>query len=190
MTTHNSKNKVSIRLESGGHSFSEEQLSRALASGEGVEVEIITPRTTLMPAEAHLAPAEVLRMAGLAPLATECAVESVAVDGRVAVMAVDSALCARLSGCSVAYLSPLASVDCSREGVQLNLIGSVLYLHIVEDGVLRVAEALPVATDADILYYLERFNEVYLIYNRAVYIKGDDRLAPIVRRVFKSVICE
>ena len=72
----------------------------------------------------------------------------------------------------------------------LNLIGAVLYLHIVEGGVLCVAEALPVATDADILYYLERFNEVYLIYNRAVYIKGDDRLAPIVRRVFKSVLCE
>ncbi|MBQ2958311.1 MAG: hypothetical protein IJE06_01385 [Alistipes sp.] len=181
---------MSIRLESGGHSFSEEQLSQALASGEGVEVEIITPRTTLMPAEARLAPAEVLRMAGLAPLATECAVESVAVDGRVAVMAVDSALCARFSGRSVDYLSPLASVYCLREGVMLNLIGSVLYLHIVEGGVLRVAEALPVATDADILYYLERFNQVYLIYNRAVYIKGDDRLVPIVRRVFKSVICE
>lgn len=190
MTTLNNQNKVSIRLESGGHSFSEEALAEAVASGEMVEVEIVSPRTTLMPAEARLAPAEVLRMAGLAPLATECAVESVAVDGRVAVMAIDSALCARLSGYSVAYLSPLSSVDCSREGAMLNLIGSVLYLHIVEGGVLRVAEALPVANDADILYYLERFNEVYLIYNKAAYIKGDGRLQPLARKVFKSVVCE
>ena len=112
MTTHNSKNKVSIRLESGGHSFSEEQLSKALASGEGVEVEIITPRTTLMPAEARLAPAEVLRMAGLAPLATECAVESVAVDGRVAVMAVYLKITADAFIIIVSGFHPFISVLC------------------------------------------------------------------------------
>lgn len=72
----------------------------------------------------------------------------------------------------------------------LNLIGSVLYLHIVEGGVLRVAEALPVANDADILYYLERFNEVYLIYNKAAYIKGGSRIETIAKKFFKSVICE
>lgn len=190
MTTINNQNKVSIRLESGGHSFSEEQLTKAVASGERVEMEIITPRTTLMPADAHLSPDEVLRMAGLAPLATECAVKSEAVDGRVAVMAVDSALCARLKECSAVFSSPLSSVDCSREGAMLNLIGSVLYLHIVEGGVLRVAEALPVANDADILYYLERFNEVYLIYNKAAYIKGGSRIETIAKKFFKSVICE
>lgn len=190
MTTLNNQNKVSIRLESGGHSFSEEALAEAIASGDRVEVEIVSPRTTLMPADAHLSPDEVLRMAGLAPLASECAVMSEAVDGRVAVMAVDSALCARLKECSAVFSSPLSSVDCSREGTMLNLIGSVLYLHIVEGGVLRVAEALPVANDADIVYYLERFNEVYLIYNKAAYIKGGNRIEAIAKKFFKSVVCE
>lgn len=190
MITPNNQDKVSIRFQSGGHSFSEAQLKETIASGKRVEVEIVSPRTALMPADARFSPAEVLRMAGLAPRATECAVKSEVVDGRVAVMAVDNALCNRLRECSVVYSSPLTAVDCSREGVMLNLIGSVLYLHIVEGGVLRVAEVLPVANDADIVYYLERFNEVYLIYNKAAYIKGDGRLAPLARKVFKSVICE
>lgn len=192
MATITTQDKVSIRLESGGHSFSEAVLNEAIASGVGVEVEIITPRTTLMPAEVELSPAEVLRMAGLAPLATECAVACEAHDGRVAVLAIDSAAYSIIAAsANMACTSPLSAVDTSREGVALNLCGSVLYLHIVDGGVLRVAEALEVDSDADIVYYLERLNEVYLIYNKMAYIKGDtQRVSSVVKRFFKSVLCE
>lgn len=192
MATITTQDKVSIRLESGGHSFSEAVLSEAIASGVGVEVEIITPRTTLMPVEVELSPAEVLRMAGLAPLATECAVACRAKDGMVAVLAVDSALYSIITASEdVVCTSPLSAVDTSRDGVTLNLSGSVVYIHIVEGGELRVAEALEVDSDADIVYYLERLNEVYLIYNKAAYIKGDiQRVGSLVKRFFKSVLCE
>lgn len=192
MATITTQDKVSIRLESGGHSFSEAVLSEAIASGVGVEVEIITPRTTLMPVEVELSPAEVLRMAGLAPLATECAVACEAHDGRVAVLAVDSALYGIITASEdVVCTSPLSAVDTSRDGVTLNLSGSVVYIHIVEGGELRVAEALEVDSDADIVYYLERLNEVYLIYNKTAYIKGDiQRVGSLIKRFFKSVLCE
>lgn len=192
MATITTQDKVSIRLESGGHSFSEAVLSEAITSGVGVEVEIITPRTTLMPVEVELSPAEVLRMAGLAPLATECAVACRAKDGMVAVLAVDSALYSIITASEdVVCTSPLSAVDTLRDGVTLNLSGSVVYIHIVEGGELRVAEALEVDSDADIVYYLERLNEVYLIYNKTAYIKGDiQRVGSVVKRFFKSVLCE
>ena len=194
MSKFTKQDKVSIRLESGGHSFSEAELTEAVASGKGVEVVVITPRTTLMPTEAAISPEEALRAAGIVPQMGECVVQSESVDGRVAVMVVDAEQHHRLAemlGERLAYASPLCDVDIEREGVSMMLCGKTLYMHIVADGVLRFAEALIAENDADILYYLERCNEVYLIYNKTAYINGDyRRVKPLAERVFKSVVCE
>lgn len=194
MAQHNSQDKVSIRLVSGGHSFSDTELRDALASGKDVEVEFITPRSVLVPSDMALAPADALHASGITLKNSECAVATPAIDGRVAVMAIDAEQHHRLEqmlGEHFCYASPLAEVNTKRDGVSMMLCNKTLYMHIVTDGVLCFSEALMAENEADILYYLERCNEVYLIYNKVAYITGEcHRLKPLTGRVFRSVVCE
>ena len=87
--TPQSINKVSIQLTLDGHSFSAPALSGEFPGDGPVEVELLTPRTMLVPEELfdkeHAG--EVLAAAGMAALPGECPVWSAPQQNAVAVMA-------------------------------------------------------------------------------------------------------
>lgn len=193
MTQHN-PNKVSIRLLSGGHSFSSRDIDAVAAAGH-VVVELSTFKTTLVPAamlnmddvSAHL------RAVGLAPAFNERVVCSEAFSGMVAVMAISiecyDYIAERLAH-GVSFTSPLLVALPSEEGSVLSLYGDTLYVVVYKSG-LRFAEAFEVKSDADILYYAESVNRVYGIYNIHARAKGDvARLKSVCGSMFRNIVCE
>ena len=191
--TQTSLNNVSIRLLSGGHSFSLAELKAAVeASKGGVEVVVLTSKTTLVPAEFFDSSyaAVYLNEVGLAPAVGECVVWSKPVGGIVAVMAINKQCYDALHGVDVEYTTPLLA-ECSVEkGSVLHLEGGLLYVRIY-DGGMRFAEVVECTNDADVLYYLSKTDEVYNIYNTLARAYGDTaRLQRLCKRLFKELICE
>lgn len=207
--TNKSLNKVSIRLESGGHAFSPSALNAALervasSKGDGtsksggvmngadVEFVIHTHKTALVPAEYFDSenPRLELSAVGIAPASDEVVVCSGVVRDTVAVMAMNCACYDHISktyGTRASFLSPLQEGEPMDRGVAIALYADVLYVRVY-DGGMRFAEAMEVATDADVLYYLDSINRVYDIYNMHARATGDtQRLQKICRRMFKTI---
>ena len=191
-----SLNNVSIRLKSGGHSFSALELSAEVHSAsQPVEVVVLTAKSTLVPAEffdrEHAA--DYLIEVGLTPSVAECAVYSDVVNGAVAVMAVSKRCCAELResiAAGVRFTSPLLEGEILEKGSILHLESDVFYVRIF-DGGLRFAEALECKNDADVLYYLATLNQVYGIYNMYARANGDvKRMQKLLKPLFKDLVCE
>lgn len=185
----NMLNNVSIRLMSGGHAFSKNDIEAIKNAGPNAVVEFVTHKTVLRP-EAGFDVANAkddLEATGYAVAENEVVVSSAAVNGRVAVMAV-SAVCVeaiKALDSKVCYTSPLLYGDDILEGSQIALYNNVLYVSVFNNG-LHFAEAIAVESDADILYYLESVHRVYGIYNMYARALGDvERLNRVCRRCFK-----
>lgn len=191
-------NKVSIQLALDGHSFS-------IVGGSGVlpeavvSVEILTPRTLLVPEELFDASHVGILLAadGKAPLTGEEIVHSAPVEGIVAVMAVPAQalqqLRERLDADAIpAYTTPLlAPVHPTKPTVVLQRAAGYLYVRIYNAG-LRLAEVLPAPTDTDIRYALERLETEFPLNQYAAQLAGKEtrRLEKLVGNRFKSVRCE
>lgn len=191
--THKLQNKVSIRLKSGGHSFSASELS-TIAGGESVEVVVLTAKTALVPAEVFSAEhaASYLVDMGLSPAANECIVCSENRNGIVAVMAINRECFDALqrANVGVSYTSPLVDNDSMEQGSVLMLEDGLLYVRVYNEG-LRFAEVMECGSDADVLYYLSVVNEAYNIYNMHARAKGDvARLKRVCKGLFKELLCE
>lgn len=187
--THNNLNSVSIRLMSGGHAFSKQDIERLKSAGSGACVEVITPKTVLRPAEGFVAEnaRHDLESVGYAVALDECVVYSSESNGRVAVMALsrDCADAIAKLGVEVQYTSPLLSGDDMAEGVSIALCGDVIYIRVYRQG-LRFAEAVEAKSDADIVYILENLNRVYNIYNMRARVEGDvKRLERVCKKYTK-----
>ena len=191
-----SLNNVSIRLKSGGHSFSTSELSAEMRSAsQPLEVVVLTAKTTLVPAEffnrEHVA--DYLAEVGLSPAADECAVCSNAEGGVVAVMAISKQCHEELNdaiSAGVTFTSPLIANSDIEKGSVIHLEDGVLYVNIY-DGDMRFAEAFECANDADVLYYLATVNEVYGIYNMYARARGDVKhLQKLLKPIFKNLVCE
>lgn len=194
--THTSLNSVSIRLKSGGHSFSIEAFKAAIADTERpAEVVLLTAKSTLVPAEffekAHAA--AYLADVGIAPSMSECAVYSRPSNGIVAVMAISKSCYEAMHEthpAGVICTSPLLPGSEAADGVSLHLEDDLLYIHIYNGGLL-FAEVVECLSDTDILYYLAAIDEAYDIYNMNARAKGDTaRIKRVCKRVFKELICE
>lgn len=194
--THTSLNSVSIRLKSGGHSFSIEAFKAAIADNEcPAEVVLLTAKSTLVPAEffekAHAA--AYLADVGIAPSMSECAVYSKPSNGIVAVMAISKSCYEAMHEthpAGVICTSPLLPGSEAADGVSLHLEDDLLYIHIYNGGLL-FAEVVECLSDTDILYYLAAIDEAYNIYNMNARAKGDTaRIKRVCKRVFKELICE
>lgn len=195
--------KVSIRLMSNGHAFSTTsengaegkplQVADVLKRGVVAEVVLCTPKTLLVPAEqlASLSLEEHLTLAALTPADSERVVVSDEVSGIVAVMAVDAGHINSLEACGAElhYTSPLLMGDMT-EACVVALYGNLLYVRVADD-VLRFADVVEVATDADILYFLGAIDKVYHIYNIAARVAGDTaRLKNLCKSLFRKRLCE
>lgn len=187
--------KVSIRLMSGGHSFSPAEIEAMAKEGSAITAELITAKITLVPEVMFDKErvVEYLAFVGLAPAHDEVAVYSPAVDDKVAVMAVAKSCYAKLVtefGNNIEFSSPLIHGHAPKQGALVDLVDDVLYVRIFNGGML-FGEAVRVENDADILFYLEQINKVYTIYNMHVRARGDkERLAKLTKNLFTDIECE
>lgn len=188
----NMLNNVSIRLMSGGHAFSNKDLETLKSAGNGAVVEVVTPKTVLRPAagfDAANAKAE-LEATGYVVAENEAVVCGEPQNGRVAIMAVSAACVEAIAaaGIKVSYTSPLVLEEDIEEGSLIALYDDVLYVRVYKAG-LRFAEAMTVAGDADILFYIESINRVYNIYNMYARAIGDvERLSRVCRKCMKLCV--
>lgn len=178
---------------SGGHSFSLDQVG-ACANCEALSVVVLTSKTTLVPAELFDAEraAYYLAEVGLAPRYGECAVCSEPCNDMVAVMAISKECHAALQGVTPAltFITPLLGGNVVEQGSMLHLEDNLLYVRVYGNG-LRFAEVVECKSDADILYYLTKIDEVYSIYNMSARATGDTtRMQRVTKRLFKELICE
>lgn len=188
--------KVSIRLMSGGHSFSREAVDEIAAGLKGAAVvEIVTPRVTLVPTTMfHEEELEnYLHMVGHGHKPSEVVVVSPEVDDRVAVLAVDKECYDYLRakfGEKLYFVSPLILSRVPKEGAIIELAGDVMYVRIFNGGMI-FGEALELSTDGDMLYWLESINTVYHIYNMRTRVKGDiARFTKCCNDLFTNLECE
>lgn len=182
--------KMSIRLWSDGHSFPGEQFKtlREQVGEGGVEIELLSPRTTLVPATCFTPEQaeSLLSLAGQPCHDTETAVWSDAWDGVVAVMAIDRATLEQLPK-SVRFTSPLLALKSdSPQSVLLARYENLLYIK-VWDRRLRLAEVIRVESEEDLLYYLTRLGEVLPLRNYSLEVAGEEpkSLRKLVKKYFK-----
>ena len=182
--------KVSIQVKLGGLSFSAD---RVVATEEQqVEFVIDTPRVTLAPhSEVSLECAEqLLRLVGKPCRSHECSVCSELQADIVAVMAIDKdALTAIVEqwGSRASFTSPLLDMRHSEENcLTIDATDKVCYLRLFRSGLQR-AETLDYTNADDILCYDTEWADNN---DCTIYIKGNNAAAKLLRRYFKSVICE
>lgn len=183
-------NKVSIRLMSGGHTFSNRDVELISGAGDDAVVEIVTHKTVLRPEQGFDKDSAYIDLVATGYVVdnNEVVVCSRAHSGRVAVMAV-SAKCVEAIealGVDVAYTSPLLTGEDLAEGSDIALYDDVLYVRVYKEG-LRFAEAMLVKCDEDILFYLLSIHQVYDIYNMYARAIGDvKRLNKVCGKLFKT----
>lgn len=162
-----------------------------------MEVELLTPRTTLVPEEFfdEACAGELLAAAGMAALPGECPVWSAPQQNAVAVMAAaENALAAvheRLGG-RARYTTPLLCVpQTSVPTVWMYYAAGLLYIKVY-DGKLRFAEVVPAPDEADLLYMLERLGSEFRLRDYTLRIgSGDGRaLKRKLGGYFRQIVCE
>lgn len=181
-------NKVSIWLESDGHTFSNNVVAKA---GDKVEIVVDTFKTSLVP-EQYLDTidgARHLSDIGISVTDRESTVCSAPSNGIVAVMAIDSDTLATLREQypHASFTSPLLLGETLEQGTLLELCTTTLYVRIYDNG-LRFAEAIYVESEGDILFTLESLNRTYGIYNMYARAKGNtETLLRITKGCFSEI---
>lgn len=193
-----STDKVSIQLVLDGHSFSPDRLPREIAAGTSVEIELLTARTTLVPAELFDtdSAAALLAAAGIAVAAGEQPVWSTTEGEIVALMVIDReslrTLRARF-GERLHFTTPLLAASASQtDGPTVEMLHThdILYIK-VSDAALQLAEAVPVASESELLYLCERLHAEFPTERYTLRLAGtmDKRWRSLLRARFKQVVC-
>ena len=190
-------NTVSIQRSLDGHSFSVPALSDVPAGHDPVQVELLLPRTMLVPAELfdeeHAA--ELLAANGMPPAADECAVccgreedyAAVAAINREALRLVQAKL-----GNRARFTTPLLRTPRNAtKTVWMCRRAELLYIKVY-DGKLRFAEVVPAPDEADLLYMLERLGSEFRLRDYTLRIgSGDGRaLKRKLGGYFRQIVCE
>ena len=193
----NSVNKVSIQLSLDGHSFSLSEPNAEFPAGTPVEVELLTPKTVLVPAE--LSDREddraLLASSAVSVADDECVVRSAPGSSAVALMAVPSTLIRDLTeryGDRLHYTTPLLhEVRTEQPTVWMDRRDGLLYIKVY-DPALQLAEVIPATDDADILYFIERLGSAFPPAEHVLRVAGDDaaRLRRMLGKMFKESVCE
>lgn len=189
-------NKVSIQLALDGHSFSAPALAGEFPDDGPVEVEVLTARTMLVPAEMFDAgdAGALLAANGMAAAADECAVCSAPHNGIVAVMAVPKdaaqAVGEKLGG-RARYTTPLlGEVLAGVQTVWAYRTAGLLYIKVY-DGALRFAGVVPAPDEADVCYFMERLGTEFKLADYVLGISGDGAKAcgKSLKGYFKQIVC-
>ena len=199
--TPRSVNKVSIQHSLDGHSFSVSGLERVLPGNDAVAVEVLTPQTLLVPAELFdaEAAADLLAAAGMACTGEQRAVWSAPVriapeTTVVAVMAAETDAVRKVYdrlGYRASFTTPLLNKSAAADTVFLHRAAGILYIKVFAR-TLCMAEAIPAATEADMLYFVDRLSRVFPLKNMRLHLSGVNttRASKLIGKRFKKVVCE
>ena len=195
--TPQSGNKVSIQLSLDGHSFSVPALSELPAGEAPVTVELLLPRTMLVPGELFDAErgAEMLAANGMPPTAEECVVSSDPEAEFVAVTAINREALRQVEeklGDRIRYTTPLLrEVQAGTPTVWAYRTAGLLYIKVY-DGSLRFAGVIPAPDTADVCYFTERLEKEFALKSCELRISGDDAKAcgKLLKGYFKRIVCE
>lgn len=193
-----SANKVSIQLSLDGHSFSAPALMGDFQGGGAVEVELLTPRTMLVPAALY-DPAQgagLLAANGMPLRAGECVAASDPARPFVALMALPAEALRLVDvkfGSRALFTTPLLHDPSAAEPtVWICRKAGILYVKVYDDEALQMAEAIPAPEDADILYLFERMAAVFPLADYVLLITGNapKSLRKLLGKSFRKTICE
>ena len=195
--TPQSGNKVSIQLSLDGHSFSVPALSELPAGEAPVTVELLLPRTMLVPGELFDAErgAEMLAANGMPPTAEESVVASDPEAEFVAVTAINREALRQVEeklGDRIRYTTPLLrEVQAGTPTVWAYRTAGLLYIKVY-DGSLRFAGVIPAPDTADVCYFTERLEKEFALKSCELRISGDDAKAcgKLLKGYFKRIVCE
>ncbi|MDE5624477.1 MAG: hypothetical protein K2I62_07765 [Alistipes sp.] len=195
-------NKVSIQRSLDGHSFSVTGLDRDFTGEAVVTVEILTPQTLLVPTELlqTSTAAELLAAAGMACKEGQQAVRSMprmlGPDKEIAaVMALDEDMLQRIRerlGYRADFVTPLLDEPTTaRQTVWLRRTPGLLYIKVF-GRTLRLAEVIPAATEADMLYFIDRLGKVLPLGRMQLHLAGTGAkaLRKLIGNRFRHVVCE
>lgn len=190
--------KVSVRADSGGHSFSFDTLPESLFDGTAqVEFSVSTHKTTLLPAVVfdERSAAKYLAVAGLACREDERAL-CITCGNIVAVVAVSVEFLARVAetfGARASFTSPLLEL-CREEGSKMHIrrAGDVSYVVFCVNGKLRFAEAFRTESEEEVLYYVHLLRDRFDLNEYLIYISGEhsEATARLLSKYFSHVKCE
>ncbi|WP_290539848.1 hypothetical protein [Alistipes sp.] len=190
--------KVSIQRSLDGHSFSVPALAE-LSAGDGeVTMELLLPRTMLVPGELFDAErsTEMLAANGMPPTAAECVVASDPEAEAVAVTAVDREVLRQVTeklGGRVRFTTPLLHVPAdAAKTMWMSRRAGVLYIKVYDGGKLQLAEAIPAATDIEVAYFFERLGGCFPLKEYELRIAGDNPKAAhkLLGKRFRETRCE
>lgn len=184
------RDKVSIQLPLGGHTFSLNNLPAC--DVEQVEIILDTHKVTLAP-QGAVSPESaynLLRIVGKGCSHREQSVCSELNADIVAAMAIDSKALAAIVerfGDRASFTSPLLDMRHSEEAcLTLDITEQVCYMRLFENG-LRRAKAYKIASADDVLYYVcEWIGEQ----DAKIFVKGGQGAAKLLAKYYKRVVCE
>ncbi|MCI7140359.1 hypothetical protein [Alistipes sp.] len=189
--------KVSIQQSLDGHSFSLSPLPELSDPETELEVEVLTPRTQLVPTDLFAADraAELLSAAGFALRTDERAVWSSPVNEAVALMVVPDSLVKRLEGhtAHLRYSSPLLAMPgLGEKSVWCCCKGSLIYIKVYgATNRLLLAEVIPAQEDSEICYFFERMTAVFPLEEYRLHLTGmvPKKLRKRIGGLFKKTTC-
>lgn len=196
-----SVNKVSIQHSLDGHSFSVSGLEWVLPGNDAVVVDVLTPQTLLVPAELFdaEAAADWLAAAGMACTGEQRAIWSAPTriapeTNVVAVMAAETETVRKVYdrlGYRASFTTPLLKKTAAANTVFLHRAAGILYIKVFVR-MLCMAEAIPAATEADMLYFVERLNRTFPLKSMRLHLSGVNtaRVRKLIGSRFKKVVCE
>lgn len=211
-----SANEVSIQLALDGHSFSVTGLpektnrdstkqtpggreSQTAGDSTEVSIEVLTPRTLLVPAELFEASAEcasaLLAAAGMSASADDEIVWSSTNAGVVAVMAVGRNAVATVRerfGGKIGFTTPLLrDMQTQAPGVWMYRAAGLLYIKVY-DVQLLFAEVFSAPSHEDVLCIVERLADAFAWGDYALRLAGNEAraLRKILKNRFKTAVCE
>lgn len=164
---------------------------------ETAECTLLTPRTTLVPRECFEAESaeRYLRIAGIPHRSDETVVTSDASAQIVAVMAVSTRCLETLQqhyGARLRFTSPLCgSQNRSEPTVWIFRTGDLIYIKVYKP-VLRLAEAVEISSEADVLQLLHDLEPVCDIESCTIVCCGDEceRMRRRIAKYYTNVRCE
>ena len=189
---------VSIQRSLDGHSFSVPALSDIPADHTAVQVELLLPRTMLVPAELfdEKHAAELLAANGMPPAADECAVCCGREEEYAAVAAINREILRQIEeklGDRAQFTTPLLHTphDATKT-VWMCRRAELLYIKVSDDRALQLAEVIPAGSDADLAYFFERLNGCFPLAGFELRIAGDSPKAArrLLGKRFKQATCE
>lgn len=205
---------VSIQLMLDGHSFSdiEAAIRRAYADlapaerngegtpqpaagkkiGEPFAVELLTKKSLLAPAKAaeELPAREWFAAAGIPLEETDTVATCTAKGDAVALVGMDRALFDLLGKTAARCTTPLLQERCSdARHVRMFATQGLLYVKIWSETALQLAEVLPLGTEEDLLFMLERMQRSFPLKEYELHARGElpAAMRKTLGRIFASV---